>query len=77
MQEPFTEAKGHFSKVAHDKKPNSPPIRANSKLGDVNQHQEFSKQLYVQDPEKEHKGRDQEKEVEGASYVFMGIVSTL
>lgn len=25
-------AKGHFSKVAHDKKPHHPPIRANSKL---------------------------------------------
>lgn len=24
--------KGHFSKVAHDKKPNHPPIRAKSKL---------------------------------------------
>lgn len=46
-------AKGHFSKVAHDKKPHRPPIRANSKLKtNVNQHQEFSKQFYVQDPEK-------------------------
>lgn len=44
--------KGHFSKVAHDKKPHHPPIRAKSKLKNVNQHQEFSKQVYVQDPEK-------------------------
>lgn len=70
-------AKGHFSKVAHDKKPNNPPMRASSKLRDVSQHQEFSKQFYVQDPDKEHRVRDQDKEVERASYVFMGIVSML
>lgn len=70
-------AKGHFSKVAHDKKPNNPPIRATSKHSDGNQHQEFSKQFYVQDPEKEHRVRDQDEEVEGTSYVFMGTVSML
>lgn len=70
-------AKGHFSKVAHDMRPNNPSIRANSKLRDVNQHQEFSKQFYVQDPEKEHRVTDQDKEVERTSYVFMGIVSML
>lgn len=70
-------AKGHFSKVAHHKKPNNPPIRATSKLRDVNQHQEFSKQFYVQDPGKEHRVRDLDKEMERTPYVFMGIVSML
>lgn len=45
------ESKGHFSKVAHDKKPQHPPIRAVPSRN-VDQHQEFSKQFYVQDPEK-------------------------
>lgn len=77
LQEPFVKGKGHFSKVAHDKKPNNPPRRAKSKRRNVNQHQEFSKQFYVQAPEKEHRVSDQGKEVGRTSYVFMGTVSML
>lgn len=77
MQEPFVKGKGHFSKVAHDKKPNNPPRRAKSKRRNVNQHQEFSKQFYVQAPEKEHRVSDQGKEVGRTSYVFIGTVSML
>lgn len=70
--------KGHFSKVAHHEKPHRPPIRANSKLNkNINQHQEFSKQFYVQDPEREHRVREQERDVGEMSYVFMGTVSML
>lgn len=53
--------KGHFLKVAHHEKPHRPPRRAKSKASKrkkTTSTKNFSKQLYLQDSEKEHRVMD-------------------